>query len=653
MSFPPQFLDEIRARVSISDLVGRRVGLTRRGREHVGLCPFHKEKTPSFTVSDDKGFFHCFGCGAHGDVIGFVMRADNLPFPEAVERLAKAAGLEMPARRPEDRQAARKRDSLYEVLERACAWFEAALAGPDAAAARDYLDGRGLSPEIRARFRLGFAPDDRHGLKRALTGAGIAEQALIEAGLVIAPEDGGASYDRFRGRIIFPITDQGDRVVGFGGRAMGDRRPKYLNSPETPLFHKGLLLYGLALARKAARESGEIVVAEGYMDVIALHRAGVPQAVAPLGTALTEDQIRLLWRIAPEPIVCFDGDAAGHRAALRAAERALPLLAPGRSLRFAALPPGEDPDSLLARRGAAAVRAALDAARPLIDLLWERETEGRRLDTPERCAALEKALRKAIGRIGDESVRGHYGRAIRDRLDALFGRGGARPARRPRGRGDFAPGRFAQGDFPRGNFAQRGFPRAGTGFPGPRIPDPLGQGAEGLAERRERLLVTMIVNRPELLARIEEEFTAAPLSSPELDRLRRAILEIAIRAPDLDSAGLKDHLSTQGFSRAVERLSAPLHWSERRLEDKYLGADVPLSELERGWRHVLSCHGRSVTMKAELRAAERDLAENMTDENFARLKALKREIERNEREIALLDEPAPEPGDEAGDEADA
>jgi len=461
--------------------------------------------------------------------------------------------------------------------------------------------------------------------------------------LVIVPEDGGASYDRFRGRVIFPITDQGDRVVGFGGRAMGDRGPKYLNSPETPLFHKGLLLYGLALARKAAREAGEMVVAEGYMDVIALHRAGVPQAVAPLGTALTEDQIRLLWRIAPEPIVCFDGDAAGRRAALRAAERALPLLAPGRSLRFAALPPGEDPDSLLARRGAAAVRAALDSARPLIDLLWERETEGRRLDTPERCAALETTLRKAIGRIGDESVRGHYGRLIRDRLDKLFGRGGARPARQPRGRGDFAPGRFVQG----------GFRRTRAGFPDSRIPDPLGQGAEGLSERRERLLVTMIVNRPALLSRVEEEFTAAPLSSPELDRLRRAILEIAIRAPDLDSAGLKDHLSTQGFSQAVERLSAPLHWSERRLEDKYLGADVPLSELERGWRHVLSCHGRAVTMIAELRAAERDLAENMTDENFARLKALKREIERNDRAIALLDEPAPESEDEAGDEADA
>ena len=638
MSFPPQFLDEIRARVPISDLVGRRVGLTRRGREHVGLCPFHKEKTPSFTVSDDKGFFHCFGCGAHGDVIGFVMRADNLPFPEAVEQLAKAAGIEMPARRPEDRQAAKKRDSLYEVLERACAWFEAALVGPQAAAAREYLEGRGLSPEIRARFRLGFAPDDRHALKRALTGAGVAEQALIEAGLVIAPEDGGAPYDRFRGRIIFPITDHGDRVVGFGGRAMSDRGAKYLNSPETPLFHKGLLLYGLALARKAGREAGELVVAEGYMDVIALHRAGVPQAVAPLGTALTEDQIRLLWRLAPEPIVCFDGDAAGRRAALRAAERALPLLAPGRSLRFAALPPGEDPDSLLARRGAVAVRDALDAARPLIDLLWERETEGRRLDTPERCAALEKELRAAIGRIGDESVRGHYGRAIRERLDALFGRGGARPARRPQERGGFArgnfgqrgfgQGNFGQGSFGQGSFGRKGFSRAGVGFPDSRIPDPLGHGAEGLSERRERLLVTMIVNRPELLARVEEEFTAAALSSPELDRLRRAILEIAIRAPDLDSAALKDHLSTQGFSPVVERLSAPLHWSERRLGDKYLKPDVPLSELERGWRHVLACHGRAVTMKAELRAARQDLAENMTDENFARLKALQRAIDR-------------------------
>ncbi len=654
MSFPPQFLDEIRARIPISDQVGRRVALTRRGREHVGLCPFHKEKTPSFTVSDEKGFFHCFGCGAHGDVIGFVMRTDNLSFPEAVERLARAAGIEMPARRPEDRQAAKKRDSLYEVLERACAWFEAALAGPEGAAARDYLDGRGVSPEIRARFRLGFAPDDRHGLKRALTGAGVAEQALAEAGLVIVPEDGGAPYDRFRGRIIFPITDQGDRVVGFGGRAMGERGPKYLNSPETPLFHKGRLLYGLALARKAARETGELVVAEGYMDVIALHRAGVAHAVAPLGTALTEDQIRLLWRIAPEPVVCFDGDAAGRRAALRAVERALPMLAPGRSLRFAALPPGEDPDSLLAHRGPEAVRAALEAARPLIDLLWESETEGRRLDTPERCAALEKALRTAVGRIADDSVRSHYGRAIRERLDALFGRGGG--AARPRGPQDRGRGGWGRQDWgrreglPRGGYARPGPPRMAA--PGPRIPDPLGRDAEGLGERRERLLVAIVINRPELLARVEEEFAAAPLSSPELDRLRRAILEIAIRAPDLDSAGLKDHLSTQGFSPTIERLSAPLHWSERRLEDKYLRADVPLSELERGWRHVLACHSLTV-LEREVHALGRALGENMTDENFARLTALKREIERRKREIASLDESESGPEERTEGEADA
>lgn len=639
MSFPPQFLDEIRARLPISDLVARRVALTRRGREHVGLCPFHKEKTPSFTVNDEKGFFHCFGCGAHGDVIGFVMQADNLAFPEAVERLARAAGLEMPARRPEDRQAAKKRESLYEVLARACAWFEAQLAAPAGAAARAYLEERGLDPAVRARFRLGFAPDDRAALKRALVGEGVSEQALIEAGLLLAPDDGGAPYDRFRGRVIFPIADSSDRIVGFGGRALGDRGPKYLNSPETPLFHKGALLYGLALARKAAREAGALVVAEGYMDVIALYRAGVAYAVAPLGTALTEDQIRLLWRIAPEPVVCFDGDAAGRRAAERAIERALPMLGPGRSLRFAALPPGEDPDSLLARRGPEAVKEALARARPLVDLLWARETEGRRLDTPERCADLERRLRAAVGRIQDPSVRAHYGRAIKERLDALFGRAAERPAGRGQAR---PPGRF-QGRFP-----GRG-PRLPGVAPRMRIPDPLGSGVDGLAERRERLLVTMILNRPGLLAHVEEELAAAAFSSPELDKLRRAILEVAIRAPDLDSQGLKDHLSTQGFSPTVDRLSAPLDWSERRLEDKYARADVPLSELERVWRHVLSCHRRAVTMMTELRDAERDLAENMTEESFARLKALKREIERNEREIAMIDDPEPAPENETKD----
>ena len=287
MMFPPQFLDEIRARVSLADTIGRRVRLTRRGREHVGLCPFHNEKTPSFTVSEDKAFFHCFGCGEHGDVIGFAMRIDNLTFPEAVERLADAAGLPLPRQTPEDKAREKERTSLYTVLEAACAWFESQLGETVGAKARDYLNGRGLDAATIAKFRLGWAPDSRIALKRALAAEGISETMMVAAGMLIVPDDGGTSYDRFRGRVIFPITDRGGRIVAFGGRALGDGKPKYLNSPETTLFHKGALVYGHAMARKAAREAREVVVCEGYTDVIALHRAGFENTVAPLGTALT------------------------------------------------------------------------------------------------------------------------------------------------------------------------------------------------------------------------------------------------------------------------------------------------------------------------------------------------------------------------------
>ncbi|MCZ6722090.1 MAG: DNA primase [Proteobacteria bacterium] len=612
MTFTPQFLDDIRARVPLSDTIGRRVRLVRRGREHVGLCPFHKEKTPSFTVNEDKGFFHCFGCGAHGDVIGFEMRIDNLTFPEAVERLARAASLELPVHTPQDRERAKERTSLYTVVETAAAWFQEQLSGSGGAAGREYLERRGLDAATIAKFRLGWAPDSRNALKRALTGPGISETMLVAAGLLIAPEDGGASYDRFRGRIIFPITDRGGKVVAFGGRALGEGTPKYLNSPETPLFHKGDQLYGVALARNPAREAGEVIVAEGYMDVIALSRAGFENAVAPLGTALTEAQIQELWRLAPEPIVCFDGDAAGQRAAHRAAERALALLRPGLSLRFAALPPGDDPDSVIAKGGAPAMRDALGAARPLADVLWTMESTGRPLDTPERRADLEARLYARARQIDDAAVRRHYERHFRSCLWKAFS-----PSSMPAGR-DKGMGR------------SRGGPTRKP-VPEPPLAHSLGIGADGQSERRERLLVTMILNRPELLAKVEEEFAALDMTSPQLDDLRRAILSMPNPPPDLDSAALKNHLSNLGFLAAVEHLSAPGEWSERRLEDKFARPDLTLAVAEMGWRHVLSCHSQAVGLKAELRAAEEALAENMNDENLARFEATRRQMEREIR----------------------
>ena len=340
MAFPPHFLDEIRNRVGLATLIGRRVKLARKGGEFTGLCPFHNERTPSFFVNEVKAFYHCFGCGAHGDQFGFIMRTENLSFPEAVERLAGEAGLEVPEMSPEERRQEKTRASLLEVMEAACSFFERSLREPGGQIGADYLAQRGLDAETIARFRLGFAPDSRTALKTALLGESIDEALLVEGGLLIRPEDfkpgtDSAAYDRFRGRVTFPITDRRGRVIAFGARALKpDQQAKYLNSPDTPLFHKGQVLYNMATAWPAAREEKRLVVAEGYMDVIALVRAGITAAVAPLGTALTESQIGLLWRMDDEPILCFDGDTAGQKAAFRAAERALPLLNPGQSLRF-------------------------------------------------------------------------------------------------------------------------------------------------------------------------------------------------------------------------------------------------------------------------------------------------------------------------------
>ena len=405
MTFPPQFLDEIRARVPLEGAIGKRVRLVRRGRESIGLCPFHKEKTPSFTVNEEKGFFHCFGCGAHGDVIGFVMRDEGLSFPEAVERLAGDAGLALPARDPRAEAREKERHSLYGVVESAAAWFQAELAGPRGAAARRYLDARGVDEETRATFRLGFAPDSRTALRTKLEQDGVTQATMMEAGLVITPDDGGTPYDRFRGRIIFPICDRRGRIVAFGGRALGERQPKYLNSPETPLFAKGSLLYGYHLAAPTARKANRVIAVEGYMDVIALHQAGIAEAVAPLGTALTEQQLEAVWRLAEEPVLCFDGDEAGVRAAARVVDRALPQLNAKRSLRFATLPAGQDPDTMVRDRGRQAMAEIVDTAIPLSDQLWKMAVNGRTLDTPEVRARAHKRLQDQVARIPDRDSR--------------------------------------------------------------------------------------------------------------------------------------------------------------------------------------------------------------------------------------------------------
>lgn len=428
MRFDDRFLEELKSRLRPSDVVGKTVKLRRQGREYAGLSPFTKEKSPSFFVNDDKGFYHCFSSGKHGDIISFLQETERLTFSEAVERLAAEAGMSLPEPDARAAQDDRKRAGLGDWMELAAAWFEAELRRPVGKDARAYLDRRALPEDQWSRFRIGFAPNGRTALKDYLVAKGAKPGDLVEAGLLIAPEDGGAPYDRFRDRIIFPITDTRGKVVSFGGRAMDpNARAKYLNGPETSLFHKSRVLYGLYDARKllhaaqaaAPNEQTPMLVVEGYMDVVACQRAGLP-AVAAMGTALTEEQMEALWRLHPEPTLCFDGDKAGQRAASRAIDRALPLLKPGRSFRFSIVSGGKDPDDVLREQGPAALKAQVTQTTPFVEALFVRERDLEPLDTPERKAGLKQRLRAAAGTIADKDLAAAYKDDLYGKLDALF-----------------------------------------------------------------------------------------------------------------------------------------------------------------------------------------------------------------------------------------
>ena len=615
MAFPSDFLDEVRARIGLANLIGRRVRLSKRGREHVGLCPFHKEKTPSFTVNEDKGFYHCFGCGAHGTHFDFVMQTEGLRFPEAVERLAADAGVPMPVSTPASRAREAQQTSLYRVVEQAAGSFAERLRGPEGLRARQYLEARGLSPATIAEFGLGLAPDRRTALKEAMLSAGIEEQLLVEAGLLIAPEDSGPSFDRFRDRIIFPIADARGRVIAFGGRALGEARAKYLNSPETPLFRKGRVLYNLARARKAAHEAGTVVVAEGYMDVIALHQAGFANAVAPLGTALTEDHIGLLWRLAPEPVLCLDGDAAGRRAAERAAHRCLPLVRPGHSLRFAFLPWGEDPDSLAHKHGPGAITDCIQAAVPLSEVLWQDALGDRVLDTPERRAAVRRSLAELSGRIGDATVRAYYRDFFETRLADLFGsRGEAGRMQEPRS------------TRARGARLQRG--------------QALGSGEVANSAARERLLILTLLNHPGLLPDVAEELSTAAFVTPELDSLAQALLDVAAGESSLDFSGVRRHLSDRGLGALIDRVER----ARSSILEPWARPDADEAQAERGWRHVLARHRLAVAVTTERREAVAALAEGMTDQGLARLRALQAQWETGEGNEVDIDAGSPHAG---------
>ncbi|MHC0054899.1 DNA primase [Actibacterium sp. D379-3] len=442
MSLPPGFLDELRTRTSLSQVVGRKVMWDpRKSNQGKGdmwaPCPFHQEKSASFHVDDRKGYYYCFGCHAKGDAISFIRETENVGFMEAIEILAGEAGMQMPARDPQAAQKADRRSQLNAVMEQAVQYYRLQLKTGAAAPARDYLARRGLSEAAQDRWDIGFAPDVWQGLWDHLTAKGVAPDLILGAGLAKPSQKGGKPYDTFRGRIMFPIRDARGRAIAFGGRAMDPNdNAKYLNSPETELFDKGRSLYNQGPAREAAGKGQPLIVAEGYMDVIALAEAGFGATVAPLGTAVTETQLQMLWRIAPEPIIALDGDTAGLRAALRVVDLALPLLEAGQSLRFAVMPQGQDPDDVIRAGGAAAMQALLDAAQPMVRLLWRRETEGKLFDSPERKAALDKDLRAAIARIKDPSIRGHYGEEIKRLRWDLFGQ---RPGPQRQSKGKWKP----------------------------------------------------------------------------------------------------------------------------------------------------------------------------------------------------------------------
>ena len=564
MSLPPEFLDDLRARTGLASVVGRRVKLTRAGREMKGCCPFHNEKSPSFYVNEDKGFYHCFGCGAHGDAIRFVMEQDGLTFMDAVKSLAAEAGLTVPEMRAESPEA-KKRAGLSELIAAADDWYRQQMATPAGATARAYLERRQVAPALQSLFGIGFAPESRDALSKHLKAAfpDVQPEQILEAGL--AGEAEGRRYDRFRGRLMFPIHDPRGRPVGFGGRILGDGEPKYLNSPEGAVFHKGRLLYNFHRAAPAARKAGRLLVVEGYMDVIGLAGAGVLEAVAPNGTALTEEQMQLAWRLVPEPVLAFDGDSAGMRAGLRAATRALPLIAAGRSLAFVALPKGQDPDDLAKSGGKAAIEELLARAIPLERFLFDEEAAASPLDTPERRAAFRARLKALAADIADADLRRDYLSTWLSRADSL-----TRPPRPP-----FQP----QARAPMGRRDSRGWQPP---IPGARPETRAAAGAP--TEIHVGMLLRLLSQRPDLAERHTEALVELPLRSPALSRARDHLVsgtaagELLSGYRPLSFGNITDELLAREVATTLASCLATHHIASLERQARDPGSDQSLEE---------------------------------------------------------------------------
>jgi len=614
--YPPAFLDELRARLPVSEVVGRRVKLKRAGREWKGLSPFNKERTPSFCVNDQKAMWFDFSSGRNGNIFDFLMATEGVSFREAVERLAGMAGMALPAVSREAEAREERRKTLYDVLDLAAMFFAETLASRAGAKARGYLADRRIDPATQLKFRLGYASTERFALKEHLGAHKVPVADMVEAGLLVSGDDIPLPFDRFRDRVMFPITDLRDRVIGFGGRALAADAPaKYLNSPETPLFHKGATLYNCAGARTAAHQGARVIAVEGYTDVIAMVGAGFAATVAPLGTALTTDQLGLIWRMTDEPVLCFDGDGAGRRAAYRAVDLALPLLKPGKSLLFAALPEGQDPDDLVRSSGRDAVEEILSAARPLAEMLWLRETEAGGFDTPERRAALEARLSAAISGIGDEAVRKYYRQDLETRLQGLFSLPAVVADRNWAVRRRLIHGRSNErGRGARPNLREALQPLS------PRL------GQTPLVRRnslppREALILLAVLNHPWLLEDRAEELAELEFRHPDADRLRSALLD-AIAHGSRDAEALAATIA----ARKLEGVRARVEGTLTHASDWPVRADAAAEDVVLWWTHVVTLHRKSRTLNRELKEAERALGTTPSEENLAWLRDVQQRL---------------------------
>ncbi|THK37586.1 DNA primase [Ensifer sp. MPMI2T] len=638
MRFSQSFLDEIRDRVPISDVVGKRVTWDRRKTnvsrgDYWACCPFHGEKSPSFHCEDRKGRYHCFGCGVSGDHFRFLTDLEGLSFPEAVQQIADMAGVAMPQPDPQAERREKERTSLLDVMEMATQFFQDQLQTANGAKARAYLRERGLTGRTIETFRLGFAPDSRNALKEFLAGKGVGKEQIEACGLVVHGPDVPVSYDRFRDRIMFPILSAREKVIAFGGRAMSPDAPaKYLNSNETELFHKGNVLFNFARARRASQGAdgaGTIIAVEGYMDVIALHQAGIENAVAPLGTALTENQLDLLWKMTPLPVLCFDGDGAGIRAANRAVDLALPHLKPGRSVRFAMLPDGKDPDDLVRHDGREPFDKVLGNARSLAEMVWLREVQGGAFDTPEKRAELEARLRQVTSVIADESVRRHYGQDMRDRLNAfLQGSAPFRNERRPFERG----GR--QGGGPRGASGARNIAAGPTAISDRLARSSLVSGQQAVPLLRESVLALTIVNHPQLLFDEYDEISTIEFDHRDLQRCWATVLNAAAASgPRLTREILIEQLEAEGFGALIAALDQQVRYA--RLWTATVAA-AP-EDAREGYLQALALHRRSKALHWQRRELERELAHATEEGDLDVVPQLLRTLQEVQLEVTRLE----------------